>query len=77
MNDFKRVQESNSDDYLLSNLGSIILGKKLLHFDELKEIFAVDEFGDNINVSLGLDALFEFEQQWVRYDLHNATLVPR
>lgn len=75
MHNLKRMQEANAHDDLLRDLGSIILTEYLLLLDELKEILAVDQLCDDVDVGLGLDALLELEQKGVRDNLHDAALV--
>ena len=75
MHDLKRVQEPNPDYDLLGDLGGVVLFQHPLLLDKLEKILPVDQFHDDVDVRLGLDAFFELEQQGVGDDLHDATLV--
>lgn len=69
------MQETHAYDDLLAYFGGIVLLEKIVVFDELEKIFAFDEFGDDVDVGLGLQTFFELQQQRVRNDPHYATLV--
>lgn len=75
MHYLKRMQEPDTHNDLLRDLGSIILAQYLLLLHKFKEILAVDQFCDDVDVRLGLDALFELQQKGVRHYLHYAALV--
>ena len=69
------VEEAYADDDLLCDFGGVVLAEYLLLLDELEEVLAVDQLGDDVDVRLGLDALLELQQERVRHDLHDAALV--
>lgn len=75
MHDLEGVEDSHSNDELLSDLGRVVLVQILVVFHELEEVLALDQFGDDVDVSLGLDAFLELEQKGVRDDLHYCTLM--
>jgi hypothetical protein len=45
---------------LLTDFGSIVLIEEIIVLDELEEVLAFDEFSDDVDVGLGLDAFLEF-----------------
>ena len=59
MNDLKGMQHSHSYYNLLANLGCIVLFEVIVVLDEFEKILSFDKFGDDVDVGLGLDALFE------------------
>ena len=75
MHDLEGVQETNSNDNLLDDLGGIILFQVLSFFDKLKQVFTIDQLGYDVDVSLSLDALLELKQQGMRNHLHYTALV--
>lgn len=77
MHNFERVQHSHSHDQLLYDLGGVILFQKVIVLHELKEVLALHQFSDNVDVGLCLDALLELQEEGVRHDLHDGALVTR
>lgn len=62
---------------LLGDFCRIILLQVLTLLDKLKQILAVDQFSHDVYVRLGLNALFELQEQRMRNDLHDTALVPQ
>ena len=77
MHNLKGVEEANTHDDLLRDLGRIVLLEYLLFLHEFEEVLAVDQLSDDVDVGLGLDALLELEQEGVRDYLHDAALVAK
>ena len=65
MHNLKRVKNPHPHNHLLKNLGCIILIEIVIVLDKLIKIFPLDQFSDNINMRLRLDALFELQQKGV------------
>lgn len=75
MHYLKGMQEPDPAYKLLYDLRSIVLLQVLLLLDELKEINALHQFCNDVDVGLGLDTLLELQQKWVRNYLHYTALV--
>lgn len=75
MHNLKRMQKPDPTYKLLYDFCGLKLFQILLLLNEFKEIDALNEFCNDVDVGLGLDALLEFKQQRMRYDLHNAALM--
>jgi hypothetical protein len=75
VNDVEGVQKADAHDDLLGDFGCVVLVEEDVVLDEFEEVFALDEFSDDVEMAFGLHALLEFEEQGMGDDLHNAALV--
>lgn len=75
MYDFEGVKDADADHELLADLGGVVLVEVLVVLDKLEEVLALDEFHEDVDVSLGLNALLELEEEGVGHYLHDGTLM--